>query len=201
MPKNFYLSKKPFVADLTLCDFSSLDWDGEGTLKIFQDRGRRTAILHFKPGEAIRETMNGRNVRMARITVPQTINKTVLWVCCAEKEARVRNEEEFWRRVKYFRETHRVLDPEPKMRPEWKENHRTNPKNCKGPFLFLVEEKDLLIARYSKGKGTMCMTVAAYCNPDISKEDTARLIEKHKVISAPSWFVSSTLEKAAEGAA
>ena len=69
-------------------------------------------------------------------------------------------------------------------------------ERCTVPFLFVINEEKLQIARYAKHKGTMWATVAAYCDPDISKDEAWDLIRKYGIVEAPHWYIKNAIHDA-----
>lgn len=65
-----------------------------------------------------------------------------------------------------------------------------------GPFLFLISEEKLQIARYAKHKGTIWATVAAYCDPGIFKDEAKELIRKYGTVGAPQWYIRNAIHNA-----
>lgn len=196
MSNIYFLTDVPYDRKLNVGDDAHFYWDGKGTMILSLKSGYRTSTLHFKPGDAFRATQEGNIVRLSKLAPPRTLSGVVLWACHAEKVARVKNIEAFQRKLDLFKSSHRILTPEPDFLPVWETQHRIKMERCTGPFLFLINEKRLQIARYSKHKGTMWATIAAYCDPTIPKDEAEYLIKKYGIINAPQWYISNAIHSA-----
>ncbi len=202
MSNTYFLTNVPYDKDLHIGNNAHFYWDGKGTLILSLNGGYTTSTLHFKPGDAFKASQVGNIVKLSRVDVPRTLSGVVLWACHAEKNVRVKDAETFRWKLEQFKSTHRILEPEPGFSPIWKMNHRVKMEQCTGPFLFIISEEKLQIARYAKHKGTMWATVAAYCDPDISKDEAWEIIRKYCIIEAPRWYIrNAVLSTCGEGMA
>lgn len=198
MSRIVYLTNVPCDGKLDVSSDAHFYWDGKDELILSLKGGYRTATLHFRPGDAFKATQEGGIVKLSRLEVPHTLSGVVLWACHAEKVARVKDIETFHRKLERFKSTHRILEPEPGFSPIWKAHHRIKIERCTGPFLFIINEEKLQIARYAKHKGTMWATVAAYCEPGISKDEARALIRKYGIVEGPHWYISKAIHDAGD---
>lgn len=199
MSNTYFLTNVPYDSRLNVGNNAHFYWDGKDKLILSLKGGYRTSTLHFKPGDAFRAKQEGDIVKLSKVDVPHTLSGVVLWACHAEKDTRVKDAEIFRRKLEQFKSTHRILEPEPGFSPIWKINHRIKMQHCTGPFLFVINEEKLQIARYAKHKGTMWATVAAYCAPDISKDEAWELIRKYGVVEVPQWYIKKAVHNACSG--
>lgn len=196
MSNVYYLTNVPCDGKLNVGDDAYFHWDGKDELVLSVKGCYGTSILHFTPGNAFRAKEYGGVVKLSRLEVPHTLPGVVLWACHAEKNARVKTAEIFRRKLEQFKSTHRILEPESGFSPVWKTHHRIGIKKCTGPFLFITSEEKLQIARYAKHKGTMWATVAAYCDPNITRDEAKELIRKYGIIEAPRWYIRNAIHEA-----
>ena len=201
MSNVYYLTNVPYDKQLNVGDNAHFYWDGKDTLVLTLRGGRRSSTLHFKPGDAFKANQEGHILKLSRLEVPATLSGVVLWACHVEKAARVKDEATFLNKLGQFKSAHRILEPEPGFSPVWKSNHRIKIGKCTGPFLFMINEEKLHIARYAKHKGTMWATVAAYCASDITRDEAKELIRKYGVVNAPQWYISNAIDDACNEAA
>lgn len=192
---DLYLTNVPCVGKLGIADGASFQWDGKEEL-ILSNKGVANSILQFKPGDGVRAYLEGSRIRARRLQVPNSLSGVTLWACHVEKDARLKSTEIYHRKLKLFKSRHPILYPEPDFSPTWKTYNRVSIKICQGPYLFTINEEKLLIARYAKYKGTRWATVAAYCDPDITKEEAKELIRKHGIIEAPRWYIANAIHEA-----
>ena len=192
----YFLTNAPYDRKLNVGSNAHFYWDGKDRLILSLNGGYRTTTLHFKPGDAFRATQKGEIVKLSRLDVPHTLPGVVLWACHAEKVVRVKEAEIFYWKLERFKSTHRILEPEPDFSPVWKAHHRIKIERCTGPFLFIVDEEKLKIARYARHRGTMWATVAAYCDPNISEDEAKVLIRKYGMIDAPQWYIRNAVHAA-----
>lgn len=197
MSNVYFLTNIPCNGKLNVGNNAQFSWDGKDELILSLKGGYRTATLHFKPGDAFKASQEGGIVKLSRLEVPHTLSGVVLWACHVEKVVRLKSLDAFRWKLEQFKATHRILEPEPGFSPVWKAHHRIKIGQCTGPFLFIINEEKLQIARYAKHKGTMWATVAAYCDPDISKDEAKELIRKYGIIEAPYWYIRNAIHNAA----
>ena len=147
MSSVYYLTNIPFSCKLKVDTDAHIYWDGKEELILSLNGFRRTAALHYKPGDAIKATQEGKLVKLRKLEVPQTLPGVVLWACFVEKNARVMNEKAFRWKLEEFKSTHRILEPELGCSPIWQARNRVKIELCTGPFLFVINKEKLWIAR------------------------------------------------------
>lgn len=198
MSKRYFLTNVPCNGKLDVSTDAHFYWDGKNELILSLNGFRKTIALHYRPGDAFKAVQEGKLVKLWRLEVPRTLPGVVLWACHVEKGIRSKYATTFHRKLERFKSTHRILEPEPGFSPIWKARNRVTMEQCTGPFLFLIQEEKLQIARYAKHRGTMWATIAAYCDPDISKDEAWEIIRKHGIVEVPYWYIDNAVHDASD---
>ena len=196
-----FLSDKPIMRkNVAYPRGVSYEWDGVDKLTTYvQGNTLRTNELHFQPGDAIIVTQENGVVKFSRLSEPQKMSTTVLWLIGVNKSVRAKSEEDYEVRVAAFSQSHRIEIPGDDVAVEdirWQPSQRAYLSTGKGPWLFRISEPGLRLARYAKLTGNKWIDIAAWCSPNISREEAIEYIRKYAGKIWPSWYIDKVLTNA-----